>query len=96
MSAPRDPDEVRPLFGGDPYRESQLTRVHGLYPEELQALAVFNAEQSRGLVHGRAWREAMAELQATFDAHQPAPEPAPLPAPVVVPYSEPKHRRRWL
>lgn len=39
----------------------------GLWPQELDLLATYNAERSRGLVHDEEWIAAMADLQRRFD-----------------------------
>jgi len=41
---------------------------HGLTAEELDGLAVFNAERFRGLVHTEAYASRMSKLQTRFDA----------------------------
>lgn len=42
----------------------------GLHQAELDMLAAYNAERSRGLVHDDEWRVAMADLQRRFDDNQ--------------------------
>jgi len=36
-------------------------------PDEVNVLARYNAERSRGLVHTDMWQRSMVELQARFD-----------------------------
>lgn len=36
--------------------------------EQIERLATYNAERSRGIVHTEEWQEAMAELQTLWDA----------------------------
>lgn len=35
--------------------------------DDLQTLALYNTETSRGLLHDAEWQKKMAELQAQFD-----------------------------
>lgn len=46
-----------------------------LSPYELAALATFNAEVARGILHSEDWRRQMAALQARYDATLSAPRP---------------------
>jgi hypothetical protein len=39
----------------------------GLSEQELDMLARYNTERSRGLMHTEAWQQQMAVLQARFD-----------------------------
>jgi hypothetical protein len=41
---------------------------HGLYADEMDALAEYNSARSRGVAHTPEWEGAMAALQDRFDA----------------------------
>jgi hypothetical protein len=42
-------------------------RICGLKRHELAALATYNGERSRGLVHTEEYQQRMARLQQTYD-----------------------------
>jgi len=44
-----------------------LVVCHGPSPEQVDTLARYNAERSRGIVHSQEWVTWMAALQAQFD-----------------------------
>lgn len=39
----------------------------GPMPAQFEALALYNAERSRGLMHSPSWEARMRELQEEFD-----------------------------
>jgi hypothetical protein len=43
--------------------------LYGMEHAEYQALAQYNGEVARGVVHSVEWRTRMQDLQARFDAH---------------------------
>lgn len=43
---------------------------HGLTPAEFSALARYNGERYRGVLHTPEYAGRMAELQARFDQHE--------------------------
>ena len=45
--------------------------IHGLTNLELDQLATYNAERSRGIVHSDTWQNKMLVYQQTFDAYRP-------------------------
>lgn len=42
-----------------------------LSDDELQVLARYNGERSRGLLHTSEWQQVMVKLQARFDGETP-------------------------
>jgi hypothetical protein len=48
-------------------QSSERRKRLGPMPVEFDALATYNAERARGLVHTAAWNAAMAELQCQFN-----------------------------
>lgn len=44
-----------------------------LTEREVNTLATYNTERSRGILHNPEWRDRMAELQARYDHEQEEP-----------------------
>lgn len=48
--------------------QARAYAAHGLTELDVQQLAMYNAERSRGIMHTAEHREKMADIQARFDA----------------------------
>lgn len=57
----------------DSHKPGCLYAPHGVY--RFSALATYNAERARGLLHSEEWMERMAEEQRVFDFLHGHPQP---------------------